>query len=155
MALILGARLTRLVLTAYVAVGFQLAAIGILNGTWPHPLWRVALAILPVAVIAGGLGVTAGLLLRKSIPAFLIGLVASFALWLLGGAFGLAAGFSRWYETVSRFVPHTHAVELVFPAYYGTEIGAPLVSIGLLLLFSAGMLALTAVAYHWRVTSQG
>ena len=153
--MILGARLIRLVIGAYAATGLLVVAIGVMTGTWPDAAWRIVLAAFPVGLIGGGLGVTAGLVLRRSIPAFLIALVASFVLWLLGGAFGLAAGFSKWYEAISRIVPHTHAVELAFPAYFGTIIGRPGVSVGHLLLFSAGMLALTAVAYRLRVTRQG
>jgi hypothetical protein len=113
------------------------------------------LILLPIAVIAGGVGITAGLLLRKTIPSFLIGLVTSFVFWLLGGAFGLAAGFGRGYELVSRLMPHTYAVELLFPRYYGMAVGAPLVSALVLVIFSLGMLALTVLAYLWRVTRQG
>jgi ABC-type multidrug transport system permease subunit len=154
MGLILGARLTRLVLIALVAAGVLLVAVGLYNDTWPDSLWRVGLILLPVAVIAGGLGTIAGLLVQKTIPAFLIGLVSSFVGWLLGSAFGLAAGFGSAYEFVSRLMPNTHAVELLFPRYYGTEIGTPLVSALVLVLLSGGMLVLTAFAYRWRVTRQ-
>jgi ABC-type multidrug transport system permease subunit len=153
-ALILGARLTRLVLTATLAVAVLFVAMGLRNGVWPDSLWRVALILLPTALIAGGLGILAGLLVRKTIPAFLIGLVSSFVGWLLGSAFGLAAGFSGWYEFISRLTPNTHAVELLFPRYYGTDIGTPLFSVFVLMLLSGGMLALTALAYRWRVTRQ-
>jgi hypothetical protein len=154
-ALILGARLTRLVLTALLGAGILLVAIGLVNDHWPGSLWRVALILLPVAIIAGGLGMTAGLLVRKSILSFLVGLVASFALWLLGSAFGLAAGFGQGYEFVSRFTPNRHAVELLFPSYFDTAIGAPLTSMLVLTVFCTVMLSLTALAYRWRVTRQG
>ena len=153
-ALILAARLTRLVLTAWIAAGLLLVAIGLRTDGWPDALWDVGLILLPVAVIAGGLGVLAGLLLRKTIPAFLIGLISSFVGWLLGSAFGLAAGFGPGYEIISRLMPNTHAVELLFPHYFGTSIGTPLASGLTLVVLGGGMLLLTSLAYRWRVTGQ-
>jgi ABC-type multidrug transport system permease subunit len=153
-ALILGARLARLILSALVSAGVLLVAVGLVTGVWPAGLWRVGLILLPVALIAGCLGILAGLLLRRSIPAFLIGLVASFVGWLMGSSFGLAAGFGGSYERISRLTPFTHAVELLFPCYFGAEIGQPLLSALALALLSAAMLALTLSAYRWRVTRQ-
>jgi ABC-type multidrug transport system permease subunit len=155
MILILGARLIRLLLTALLSAALLFLAVGLLNGAWPDSVWRVGLVLLPVALTAGGLGVVAGLLLQKTIPAFLIGLIASFVSWLLGSAFGLAAGFGGAYERVSRLVPHTHAVELLFPRYYTTPVGVPQVSVLVLVLFSGGMLILAALAFRWRVRRQG
>jgi ABC-2 type transport system permease protein len=152
--LILGARLARLILSALISAGVLLVAVGLVTGVWPGDLWRVGLILLPVALIAGCLGILAGLLLRRSIPAFLIGLVASFVGWIMGSSFGLAAGFGGWYERISRLTPFTHAVELLFPSYFGAEIGQPLVSALVLGLFSVAMLALTLSAYRWRVTRQ-
>jgi ABC-type multidrug transport system permease subunit len=155
LALILGARLARLLLTALLSAALLFLAVGLLNGAWPDSVWLVGLVLAPLALTAGGVGIVAGLLLQKTIPAFLVGLVATFVGWLLGSAFGLAAGFGGAYEQVSRLVPNTHAVELLFPRYYGAPIGAPLVSALVLVLFSAGMLVLTALAYRWRVRRQG
>lgn len=154
LALILGARLTRLVLMAYVSAGVALVAVGLIQGVWPRSLAMIALILLPAAVIAGCLGILAGCLMRKTIPAFLVGLVASFVGWIMGGAFGLAAGFGGTYEFVSRLTPLTHVAELLFPQYYGLTVGAPLVSTAVLLLFGGGSLILTALAYHWQVRRQ-
>jgi ABC-type multidrug transport system permease subunit len=152
--LILGTRLARLALSALISSGVLLVAAGLVTGVWPDDLWLVGLILLPVAAVAGCLGILAGLALRKSIPAFLIGLVASFVGWIMGSSFGLAGGFGGWYERISRLTPFTHAVELLFPCYFGAEIGQPLVSALALVLFSAAMLALTLSAYRWRVTRQ-
>jgi hypothetical protein len=154
LALILGARLTRLAFTALIAAGVLMITAWLVNGIWPHALWRLALVLLPVAIMAGCLGVIAGLLMRKTIPAFLVGLVASFVGWILGGAFGLAAGFGRLYESVSRLTPFTHAEELIFPCYYGAEIGTPLISALTLVLLSAGALTFTVFVYHWRLAAR-
>jgi hypothetical protein len=153
-ALILGSRLTRLVLSAYVGSGLMLVAVGMVTGYWPNTIWLVALILLPVAVVAACLGMLAGLVLRQTIPAFLVALVSSFAGWLLGSAFGLAAGFSTSYEWVSRLTPFTHATELLFPHFYGMSVGTPMLSVLVLVLQAAAMLVLTALAYRWRVLKQ-
>ena len=154
-ASILAARLIRLVILALISATILLVAVGLLTGYWPAAPWLVGLILLPVAVIAGSLGVLAGLVMRRTIPAFLVGLVASFVGWILGSAFGLAAGFGGWYERISRLTPFTHATELLFRQYYGASIGRPLVSVVFLLVLSAAMLALMTLAYRWRVTRQG
>ncbi|MGD9050069.1 MAG: ABC transporter permease [Anaerolineae bacterium] len=153
-ALILGARLTRLVLTALIAAAFLLVAVGLVTGYWPRPLWRVVPILFLVGVIAGCMGVLAGLLLRKTIPAFLVGLVGGFVGWILGSGFGLAAGFGIWYQRVSRLTPLTHATELLFPSYYGQSVGSPLASLLFLVLLSGGLVVLTVWVYRQRVTRQ-
>jgi ABC-type multidrug transport system permease subunit len=152
--LILGARLTRLVLSALVAVAILLLAVGLVTGFWPSAIAPVLLILFPVALIAGCIGVLAGLFFRKSIPAFLVGLVSGFAGWVLGSGFGLAAGFGQAYQWVSRLTPFTHATELLFPYYYGASIGQPLLSAPFLATLSVALLALTAVVYRWRVTGE-
>ncbi len=152
--LILAGRLARLVLSGLVSAAVLLLAVGLVTGYWPDSLWGVGLILLPVAAIAGCLGMLAGLLMRRVIPAFLVGLVGSFVGWILGSAFGLAAGFSGWYERVSRLTPFTHASELLFSRYYGASVGAPPVSALFLLLCSLGMMALVVLAYRWRVLRQ-
>ena len=128
MALVLGSRLTRLVLSALIGSAFMLVAVGVVTGAWPDSPLMVALIMLPVAIVAACLGMAAGLVMRRTIPAFLIALVSSFVGWLLGSAFGLAAGFSTGYERISRLTPFTHATELLFPRYYGISIGTPWMS---------------------------
>jgi hypothetical protein len=152
--LILGARLVRLVLSSFVGSGLMLIAVGVITGVWPNSAWLVPLILLPVAIIAACLGILAGLVIRQTIPAFLVALVSSFAGWLLGSAFGLAGGFSASYEQVSRLSPFTHATELLFPRYYGIPVGSPGLSVLVLLLLPAGMLAATIVVYRWRVIRQ-
>ena len=107
-----------------------------------------------MGIIAGSLGITAGLLLQRTIPAFVVGLGASLLSWILGGAFGLPAGFSGLYEQVSRLMPNTYAVELLFPRYYGAAIGSPVVATLALTLASMGMMALTWLVYRRQVLLQ-
>lgn len=152
--LILGARLTRLVLSALIAVAILILAIGLVTGVWPRAFGLVLLILLPVAVIAGCLGILAGLLFRRSIPAFLVGLVSGFAGWVLGSGFGLAAGFGQAYQRVSRLTPFAHATELLFPTYFGARIGQPLLSALFLGSLGVALLGLTALVYRWRVTGE-
>ncbi len=153
--LILTARLARLVLFALGASAVLLVTVGLRTGIWPGAVWRVILVLLPVSVAAGGLGILAGLAIRKMIPSFLVGLVTSFVGWILGSAFGLAAGFGRAYEFISQLTPNTHAVELLFPSYFGSVVGNPLGSALVLVLMSVVMVALTAMVYRKRVRKQG
>lgn len=153
-ALVLGARLTRLVLSGLVSGGVLLLTVGWRSGFWPDSFWRVGLILLPVAITAGGLGIIVGLLLRRSIPTLLVGLLTSLGCWILGGAFGLAAGFGGVYEQVSRLMPHAYAVELLFPRYYGTAVGDFWISASALVLFSTGMLVFAFLTYRQRVLRQ-
>lgn len=152
--LILGARLTRLVLSALIAITILILVIGLVTGFWPVAFGPVLLILLPVALIAGCIGLLAGLLFRRSIPAFLVGLVSGFAGWVLGSGFGLAAGFGEAYQWVSWLTPFTHATELLFPYYFGANIGHPLVSALFLAALSVTLLSLTVLVYRWRVTGK-
>ncbi len=151
---VLAARLTRLVLSALIAAGALLLAIGQINNYWPTAIGLVGLILLPVAIIAGCLGIIAGLLLRRTLPAFLVGLVSSFVAWILGDAFKPAVGFGGWYEIVSRFTPNTYAVELLLPRFYGIEIHATPVAALVLSLAAVGMITLTTLVYRRRFAAQ-
>jgi hypothetical protein len=152
--LILGGRLTRLVFSGLLSATILGLTVGLVNDAWPGDVWLVGLILLPLAVIAGCLGIVAALLLRKSIPAFLVALVATFVGWILGSAFGLAAGFGTAYEWISRLTPFTHAVELLFPRYFGATVGSPGVSALVLALMAGGMVGLTMMVYRRRILTQ-
>jgi hypothetical protein len=154
MGMILGARIVRLTLFGLLGTGVALLAVGWPNHYWPESLGMVALTLLPVAIIYGCVGVIAGLHFQKTIPSFLVGLVVSMVCWLLGSAFGLSGGFSVGYETLSRLTPNTHAVELLFPHYFGATVGQPWISGIALSLMSLGMIALTGLIYRVRVFRQ-
>jgi hypothetical protein len=154
LGLVLVARLTRLVLSGLIASGLLLLAVGWLNDYWSTGIGWIGLALLPLTIIAGCLGIIAGLLLRRTLPAFLVGLVTSFVTWILGSAFKPAVGFGGWYEFASRFTPNTYTVELLFPYFYGIEIGSTLVSALTLSLAAIGMIALTAFVYRQQFVAQ-
>jgi ABC-type multidrug transport system permease subunit len=152
--LIIGTRLIRLVITGLLSALLLLVTLRFVNGVWPASIWKVGIILIPMGVVAGSLGISAGLLFRKSIPAFLVGLVASFAGWLIGSAFGLAAGFNQTYEFISRMTPNTHAVELIYPLYFGAGVGTPWLSILYLAAASLLMVGLTIQVYRLRVLRQ-
>ena len=149
--LVVGARLIRLIVIGLISGVSLLVTLRLVNGVWPASFLKVVLILIPVGVIAGCLGITVGLLFQKSIPAFLVGLVTSFVGWLVGSAFGLAAGFSQTYETFSRLTPNTHVVELLYPLYFGAGVGYPWFSILFLTVLSIGTIAITMLVYRQRV----
>jgi hypothetical protein len=52
---------------------------------------------------------------------------------------------------VCRVLPNHHAVELLFPTYYGMEIGSPAVSTWTLIIYAVASFGLMVVIYHRRV----
>jgi hypothetical protein len=153
-ALLLGARLARLTLTGLLSAGVLLAAVGAVTGYWPGALCKVVVTLLPIGLIAGGVGVTAGLWFQKTIPTFIIALASSFLGWLLGSAFGLAGGFGPGYAAASSLTPNTYAVELLFPCYFGAPVGSPLASALALAGMSLAATSLTLFVYYQRVVKQ-
>jgi hypothetical protein len=149
--IVVGARLIRLVIISFISGSILLIAIGLVSGIWPQALIKVVLTLLPMGVIAGSLGIIVGLLAQKSIPALLVGLVTSFTSYLMGSAFGLAAGFNQTYEFVSRITPNTHTVELLYPRYFHTRVGNPWISIIYLTTLSLCLVLLTMLVYRQRV----
>lgn len=148
---ILGARFAKLVLLGWLGGGLMVAAVGGLTGYWPGAPVRTAVVLLLVSVIMGCVGMCGGWITRKTIPSFIIALVVSFVTWLLGSAFGLAAGFGKGYGLISRLTPNTHAVELIFPAYFPADIGRPLHSWMVLVGLSALSMLGAGVVYRLRV----
>jgi ABC-type multidrug transport system permease subunit len=150
--LVLTARLTRLVLSAAIAVGLLLIVDGWANGYWPDSFGLVVLILLPMAIIGGCLGIIAGLLMRTTLPAFLFTLVVSVTCWIIGDSFKPAAAFGGFYELASRFTPNSYSVNLLFPRFYGTEISSQPISALILAAVTLVMLALTLIFYNQRVS---
>jgi ABC-type multidrug transport system permease subunit len=148
---ILGARLVRLVLSSLLAAGLLLAVTGVTTGIWPGSLWRFVWVTSLMGVVASSVGLLAGLWLRRTIPAFAVSLCLCIAVWIFGGAFGLPSGFGGTFETISRLTPSAYAVELLFPTYYGVEIGDPIRSAWVLVAFSLALVVLVIITYHRRV----
>lgn len=122
--LCLTARFIKLCILSLLASGLIIIATGVMTGHWPGNIFFVLFVIILLSIIAGAAGITAGLIFKKTIPAFVIGLTFGFTGWILGDAFGLASGFSRIFYTISRFMPHSYATELIFPTYFGIHFAA-------------------------------
>ncbi len=152
--MILAGRLTRLILTGLLGAGVLLVTMGVVTSYWPASLTKVVLIILFISLISGGVGIVAGLAIQKTIPAFMIALITSFISWIVGNAFGLAAGFGRGYATASLFMPNSYAVELLFPLYFGAPVGSPFTAILVLVLMSLMIVGLNVIVYQKRVAAQ-
>jgi ABC-type multidrug transport system permease subunit len=156
--LLLAAKITRLLLTGLVAATILYTALGLVTGVWASSIPAVFITLSPLTLIAGCIGLLAGLLTRSSLPSFLIGLASAFVFWLLGSGFGLAAGFSPVFERISRLVPNTPVIELLFPYFYfGRQVAANPTTVQLQLIgYCLVLVLLTVVAYRRRVlTMQG
>ncbi len=151
MSLVLGTRLVRLSLTGLLSAIVLMVIIGIVVGYWPASIMGASLIFLAMGMLGGCLGTSAGLILQSTLPAFVIGLTSTFFTWIMGSAFGLSAGFGGAYEAVSRWIPNTYAVELLFPLYYGVDVGTNQQAILVLCLASAIMILLTSLIYRNRV----
>lgn len=148
--LLSGTRLARLSLTGLFSGLVLMLVVGIITGVWPSSATWASLILLAIALIGGCIGTLAGLVLQKTLPAFLVGLALSFFSWILGSAFGLSAGFSGPYEAVSRLMPNTYAVELLFPLYYRVSIGSSLPAI-LVLALTCSILTLATMVIYRKV----
>ena len=151
MYLVSAARLLRLALTGLLSGLVLMVVIGITTGVWPISIGWVMLILFAVGLIGGSIGTLAGLTLQKVLPAFLVGLALSFFAWIMGSAFGLAAGFSGPYEAVSRFMPNTYAVELLFPYFYRVDIGSKIPAILFLSVSCLLVVLATLITYRRRV----
>ena len=153
--IILGSRLLRLSVTGMLSGMVLMVVVGITTGIWPSSLIWIVAILSVVALIGGSIGILAGLILKKVLPAFLIGLALSFFTWIMGSAFGLAAGFSGPYEAVSRIMPNTYAVELLFPLYYRVEIGSKFPAILFLSISSLFVVLITMLTFQKTVLNKG
>ncbi|MBN1305840.1 MAG: ABC transporter permease [Anaerolineales bacterium] len=151
--LLLAAKLTRLLLTGLLAASFLYITLGLVTGFWSSSVLAVCLLLLPLTLIAACIGLLAGMLTRSSLPSFLIGLASAFVFWLIGSGFGLAAGFSPLFERISRLIPNTVVIELIFPYYYyGRQVAANPAAGGLQLAGCCLVLgALVVLVYRQRV----
>jgi ABC-type transport system involved in multi-copper enzyme maturation permease subunit len=154
--LLLAARITRLLLTGLVAAGILYTTLGLITSVWASSTPIVFVIILPLTLIAGCIGLLAGLLTRSSLPSFLVALSSAFGFWLLGSGFGLAAGFSPAFERVSRLIPNTPIIEMLFPYFYfGRQVAAnPTAAMLQLAGYCLVLLVLVVVVYHRRVLTR-
>ena len=134
----------RIMAIGLLSASINIIAVGWISGVWPTQVASLILPICLLSLAGGSLGMLAGFLIKKALPAFLIALVTSLLNWLFGDSFGLASGFAGWYENLSYFAPNRYMVEILFPHYYHVQAGslpfAWIVLCVLALLFSASIL---------------
>jgi ABC-type transport system involved in multi-copper enzyme maturation permease subunit len=154
--LILAAKITRLGLTGLVAAGLLYLTLGLITGAWASSTPAVFITLLPLTLIACCIGLMAGMLTRSSLPAFLVALSSAFGFWLLGSGFGLAAGFSPIFESISRLIPNTPIIEMLFPYFYfGRQVASnPSKAQWQLLGYCLVLLVFVVMVYRWRVLSK-
>lgn len=151
MVLVVGARLLRLSLTGTLSALVLMLFVGLTGGVWPASIVAAGLIFLGMGMLGGCLGTMAGLLLQRSLPAFVVCLALSFFTWIMGSGFGLASGFGGLFEALSRWIPNTYAVELLFPLYYRLPLGDSRPAILALGVFNVGLVLITIVIYHLKV----
>ena len=150
---LLTAKLTRLLLTGLLAASFLYVTLGLITGVWASSAVAVFLLLLPLTLIAACIGLLAGMLTRSSLPSFLVGLASAFVFWLVGSGFGLAAGFSAIFERISRLIPNTVVIEMMFPYfYYGRQVAVhPEAGELQLALYCLVLIVLVVIVYRQRV----
>jgi hypothetical protein len=122
--LVIVARLLRLCLNGMVSVGALAVVMYLFDRVVPSSIGVACLLLMGMSLIGASVGTCAALILRSTLPAFVIGLTSAFFTWIMGGAFGLPAGFGGAYEAVSRWMPNTYAVNALYRLYY--PVGAAL-----------------------------
>jgi len=154
--LLLAAKITRLVLTGLLAAAILYITLGSITGVWASSVLAVFVILLPLTIIAACIGLLAGLLTRSSLPSFLVGLASAFLFWLVGSGFGLAAGFSPTFERISRLIPNTPVVEMLFPYFYfGREVAAnPTATQIQLAAYCLVLLVMVGLVYRQRVLTR-
>jgi hypothetical protein len=154
--MILAAKLTRLIITALAAALILYLTLGLITGVWSSSTLAVIGILLPHILIASCIGLIAGMLTKSSLPSFLIALASAFAFWLIGSGFGLAAGFSPLFEKISRLIPNTPVIEMLFPYFYfGRQVAAqPLLANLQLIAYVIGLLIMVVIVYKKRILSK-
>ncbi|MHB9144461.1 MAG: ABC transporter permease [Symbiobacteriia bacterium] len=146
-ALVLLAKGTVALLLTLLAGSVYTAAVYLLTGAAPgHPFLFGGAGLL-LAVMGAALGMTVGLLLRRSVPVFLAVLVGNLALWIVSWAAGMMSAFSRLFQTVLGLLPYLHGINLFWQSYFGgKEAFAAAGMQRTLLLLAAALLVLTVAA---------
>lgn len=150
--LVLAARLLRLSLTGLLSSLVLMMTLFYFEQAWPSSLGLTLGLLMLMGLIGACVGTSAALMLKKTLPSFVIALASAFFGWIMGGAFGLPAGFGGAYEAVSRWVPNSYAVRALFPLYYPIE-SSHQNSYFILVLFAAAAVLVTILVYRRAVLS--
>ncbi|MBN1230708.1 MAG: ABC transporter permease [Anaerolineales bacterium] len=153
--LILVIRLIRLILTSLIACLLVYFLILWITGIHVERPWDALVILCLCAICGGSIGITAGLLLKRSLPGFVVGLTSSLGLWLLGGAFGLPASFSNTYWAISRLSLNSYSIEILFKDFINLNVGNPAVSWLMLLVFASIFVFILQIFYRRTVMKAG
>jgi len=138
----LAARIGRLGILSSISVGLLLVALGLTTGVWPSSLLRLFFILLLLALIGAALGITLGMVFKKTMPAYVGALSLAISGWIFGGGLGLPSGFGGIYETISYLTPNANAIYLIFPEFYGKTVGNQVLAVVALLVILVLMLVL-------------
>jgi len=152
--LILCARLVRLLVFGCIAGFVLVAAIGLSTNVWPLSFLNIGAIFLIVGIIGGSLGTIIGLMAKRLLPCFISSLVVTITCWVFGSSFGPAESFGGNYELISKFVPNTYAVKMLFPNYFGLNLGSAVSSAVILALFCALFLWLSHFVYKQQIMKE-
>lgn len=119
--LVVAARLLRLCLTGLASAAVLAFVIFLFDRAMPASIGMACLLLIGMSLLGACVGTCTALALRSTLPAFVIGLTSAFFTWIMGGAFGLPAGFGGEYEAVSRWMPNTYAVQALYRLYYPVD----------------------------------
>jgi len=151
-SLCLAARLTRLLITGLLGGLVLVFFIGVTTYYWPTNILILLTYLIPIALCAAGIGVSAGLIFKRTIPSFVISLALSFTFWIMGSAFGLAKGFGGLYSFLSSLTLNTHTVYLLFKQYFGFNAIQPLPSVIFLITFTVLITSITIYLYRKQLS---
>ena len=143
----------RIIVIGLLSAVINICSVGWISGVWPKGILGIILPVCLLSIAGGSLGMLAGFITRKALPAFLISLVVSLLNWLFGNSFGLASGFAGWYETFSYFAPNRYLVELLFPHYYHVQAGS--ISLSWLVLSLVSILLAAGILLFRNKTFKG
>jgi ABC-type multidrug transport system permease subunit len=153
--LVLTSRLVRLSVTGILSGIILAVMVFAFDGVLPSSIWLAILDLAAMGLIGASIGTSAALLMRSTLPAFVITLASAFFTWLMGGAFGLPAGFGGAYEAVGRWMPNTYAVQVLYTQYYAVNDFNVLRDFLTLLLFTAASTITVMCLYQWVVLKRG
>jgi hypothetical protein len=146
--MLLSSRLLRLCLTGLLSGMVLGLFLYLFDQVLPSSILAFALILLAMGLIGACVGTGMALILRSTLPAFVTTLAIGFFFWIMGGAFGLPAGFSGAYEVVSRWMPNTYAVSMLYQLYYDIGDFQPLRSLGNLFLITSLAVLLVMLLYR-------
>lgn len=145
--LLLSKGLVAMLLTFVAGAIYVVVAAGWLTGAWPAAAGTFLSTAVALSATGVALGTAVGMVLRSSVPVFLVSLVACLTMWIIGGGFASLRLYSQLQQQVAQFFPLTHGLNLFWYSYFGGRPAPPsenAVGIAAIILASVLILAYTA-----------